>query len=217
MVIFLDFLIKKWLLIECILHFHFVSKFPNFLPTLAIHQVKMLKLSLPITYYRAAALLKLFIGNSQISIHGRRRGGGVGKFPSPPQQFWTSLIFLCLFPPLCRKFWVPWPIPPHWKKFSPCPILPSVEKVSLPTLYPPHHKSFSSLPYSPLCRGLLNHIPYHNYWHSSQCISNSEKFAIIPIYLPVLKIFIDTLSKSPIWKFILIPCPVPISPCNLKL
>ena len=136
LVIFLDFLIKKWLLIECILHFHFVSKFPNFLPTLAIHQVKMLKLSLPITYYRAAALLKLFIGNSQISIHGGR-GGGVGKFPlryspSPPQQFWTSLI---------REFShfhdiSPLSSPLNWKNFLPRPNPPSAENFCFPALFP---------------------------------------------------------------------------------
>ena len=37
----------------------------------------------------------------------------------------------------------------------------------------------------------------------------SKIFAIIPIHVPLLKIFIDTLSKSPIWKFILHPCPYP--------
>ena len=37
----------------------------------------------------------------------------------------------------------------------------------------------------------------------------SKNFAIIPIHVPLLKNFIDTLSKSPIWKFILHPCPYP--------
>ena len=127
LVIFLDFLIKKWLLIECILHFHFVSKFPNFLPTLAIHQVKMLKLSLPITYYRAPALLKLFIGNSQISIHGRRRGGGSGEVPLSP----TAILNI-------PDIFMPFP--------------PSLQKILGSLTYSPSLEKIFSLSYSPLCR-----------------------------------------------------------------
>ena len=70
--------------------------------------------------------------------------------PSPPPSPEKS--------PLCRKFWVPCPIPPHSKN-SPCPILPSVENFSLPALYCPHHKCFSSLPYSPLCRKVFAPYP----------------------------------------------------------
>ena len=119
---------------------------------------------------------------------------------------------------------------------------PSVENFSLPALYPPHYKWFSSLPYSPLCRKVFaiyisikltlytdspdpTHYPHLKFIHGSLIISPtiiidipssvfppSEKFAIIP----VLKVFIDTLSKSPIWKFIFNPCPYP-TPYNLNL
>ena len=177
MVIFLDFLIKKWLLIECILHFHFVSKFPNFLPTLAIHQNKMLKLSLPITYYRAAALLKLFIGNSQISIHGRRGGGEWGSSPSgiaplPHSNFehpWSgNFLILMTFPPS--------PPPSLEKIFFPV-LIPPLQKISGSLPYSPSLENFSSPSYSPLCRKFFTPCP----------IPPSLNFPSFPVLIPPLQ------------------------------
>ena len=137
------------------------------------------------------------------------------------------------------KVWKRLEIKYFFSTWHTCPIPPSVENFSLPALYPPHYKWFSSLPYSPLCRKVFaiyisikltlytdsfTHYPHLKIIHGFLIISptiiidippstflSSEKFAIIPIHLPVLKILIDTLSsvQIPYLKIYLNPCQYP--------